>query len=84
MPGRCPIKTVSFTEFRRNASKLFSDVERGETILVIRHGKAIAEINPVSDQTKTPSWKKQGLRLSIQGAELSSTIIEEREREDVL
>jgi len=78
------MKTVSFTEFRKNASNLFSDVEKGERVLIMRHGKAIAEINPVSDQSKTPSWKKQGLRLSIKGAELSSAIIEEREREDVL
>ncbi|HOO45265.1 MAG TPA: type II toxin-antitoxin system Phd/YefM family antitoxin [Deltaproteobacteria bacterium] len=78
------MKTVSFTEFRKHASNLFSDVENGEKLLIMRHGKAIAEINPVSSESKTPSWKKQGLRLSIKGAELSSAIIEERERENVL
>lgn len=78
------MKTVSFTEFRKNASTLFSDVENGEKLLIVRHGKAIAEINPVSNESKTPSWKKQGLRLSIKGAELASAIIEERERENVL
>jgi antitoxin (DNA-binding transcriptional repressor) of toxin-antitoxin stability system len=78
------MKTVSFTEFRKHASNLFSDVENGEKLLIVRHGKAIAEINPVSNESKTPSWKKQGLRLSIKGAELSSAIIEERERENVL
>ena len=78
------MKTVSFTEFRKHASNLFSDVENGEKLLIMRHGKAIAEINPVSSESKTPSWKKQGLRLSIKGAELSSAIIEEREREHVL
>lgn len=78
------MKTVSFTEFRKHASNLFSDVENGERLLIVRHGKAIAEINPVSSESKTPSWKKQGLRLSIKGAELSSAIIEERERENVL
>ncbi|MEN6439048.1 MAG: type II toxin-antitoxin system Phd/YefM family antitoxin [Syntrophobacter sp.] len=78
------MKTVSFTEFRKHASNLFSDVENGEKILIMRHGKAIAEINPVSSESKNPSWKKKGLRLSIKGAELSSAIIEERERENVL
>jgi len=78
------MKTVSFIEFRKHASNLFSDVENGEKLLIMRHGKAIAEINPVSSESKTPSWKKQGLRLSIKGAELSSAIIEERERENVL
>jgi antitoxin (DNA-binding transcriptional repressor) of toxin-antitoxin stability system len=78
------MKTVSFTEFRKHASNFFSDVENGEKLLIMRHGKAIAEINPVSNEPKAPSWKKQGLRLSIKGAELSSAIIEERERENVL
>ena len=78
------MKTVSFTEFRKHASSLFSDVENGKRLLIMRHGKPIAEINPVSNEAKTPSWKKQGLRLSIKGAELSSAIIEERERENVL
>ena len=78
------MKTVSFTEFRKHASNLFSDVENGEKILIMRHGKAIAEIKPVSSESKNPSWKKRGLRLSIKGAELSSAIIEERERENVL
>ena len=78
------MKTVSFTEFRKHASNLFSDVENGEKLLIMRHGKAIAEITPVLNESKSPSWKKQGLRLSIKGAELSSAIIEERERENVL
>jgi antitoxin (DNA-binding transcriptional repressor) of toxin-antitoxin stability system len=78
------MKTVSFTEFRKHASDLFSDVEKGEKLLIMRHGKAIAEINPVSNESKSPSWKKPGLRLSIKGAQLSSAIIEERERENVL
>jgi antitoxin (DNA-binding transcriptional repressor) of toxin-antitoxin stability system len=78
------MKTVSFTEFRKHASDLFSDVENGERLLIMRHGKAIAEINPVSNESKNQSWKKPGLRLSIKGAQLSSAIIEERERENVL
>jgi antitoxin (DNA-binding transcriptional repressor) of toxin-antitoxin stability system len=49
------MKTVSFTEFRKHASNLFSDVENGENILIMRHGKAIAEIKPVSSELKNPS-----------------------------
>ena len=78
------MKTVTFTEFRQNASSLFSDVEGGEIIVVLRHGRPIAEISPVSDKNGLPSWKKPGLRLSIKGSELSASILEERERENVL
>jgi antitoxin (DNA-binding transcriptional repressor) of toxin-antitoxin stability system len=75
------MKTVSFTEFRKHASTLLSDVENGEMLVVMRHGKPIAEIKPLSEESKKPSWKKPGIRLSIKGAQLSSAIVEERERE---
>ncbi len=78
------MKTVSFTEFRKHASNLFSDVENGEMLVVVRHGKPIAEIKPVAKESKSPSWKKPGLRLSVKGAQLSSAILKERERENVL
>ncbi len=79
------MKTVTFTEFRKRASGLFSDVEGGENILVLRHGKPIAEILPVSPSPEgVPSWKRPGLRLTSKGAALSIAIIEERRGEDVL
>ena len=79
------MKTVTFTEFRKHASGLFSDVEGGENLLVLRHGKPIAEISPVSPTPPgAPSWKRRGLRLASKGAALSSAIIEERRGENVL
>lgn len=78
------MKTITFTEFRKHASSIFSAVEDGEIIVVLRHGKPIAEITPVSQQAAIPSWKRPCLRLSVRGAKLSSAILEEREREDVL
>jgi len=79
------MKTITFTEFRKHASGLLSDVEKGESFLVLRHGKPIAEISPPStDRNAGPSWKRPGLRLTTKGAGLSSAIVEERRREDVL
>ncbi|MEO8230759.1 MAG: type II toxin-antitoxin system prevent-host-death family antitoxin, partial [Ignavibacteriota bacterium] len=40
------MRTVNFTEFRNNASLLLSAVEKGEVVIVMRHGKAIAKIIP--------------------------------------
>lgn len=75
------MKTVTFTEFRKRASGVLSDVEKGETFLVLRHGKPIAEISPPSAQRGTePSWKRPGSRLTMKGASLSATILEERRR----
>ena len=74
------MRTVSFTEFRKRASELFSEVENGETLVILRHGKAIAEISPANqNQSKTLSWKKPRLGLSMKGTGLSEAILEERE-----
>lgn len=74
------MKTISFTEFRKRASELFSEVENGETLQISRHGQIIAEIVPADHkQLKILSWKKPRLGLSIKGKTLSKAILEERE-----
>ena len=74
------MKTVTFTEFRKRASGFISEVEHGETIVLLRRGKPVAEVIPFSDEVRrTPLWKKPGIRLQIQGSVLSSAILEERE-----
>ncbi len=74
------MRSVTFTEFRKDASALLSAVEDGEIIQVIRHGKPIVEIVPFKDTTnKLPSWKKKRIKKTIKGEELSSMILSERE-----
>ncbi len=78
------MKTVSFTDFRAHASTLFDAVERGETVVVLRHGKPVAEIHPVaSGAPATPAWRKPGPRLVAKGAAVAAAILEERSREDI-
>jgi prevent-host-death family protein len=78
------MKTVTATELRNHAADLLTEVEKGEVLLVIRHGRPIAEVSQASpDSDSIPSWKKPGLRLSIKGAGLSSAIIEGRDRENI-
>ena len=73
------MKAISFTEFRKHASTILSEVEQGETVEILRHGKAVARIVPVTD-AKVPAWKIPRPMLSIKGVSLSKTIIEERRR----
>ena len=74
------MKTVTLTEFRNSASGMFTEVENGETLVVLRHGRPIAEVSPIRrDASGRPSWKKPALRLTTQGEILSRAIIEERE-----
>lgn len=73
------MKTTTFTNFRQHAKEFFDAVERGDTVRISRHGKVVAELVPASDE-HTPSWKRPGLRLRIDGVSLSKEIIRDRRR----
>jgi prevent-host-death family protein len=74
------MKTISFTDFRKKASGFIAEVEHGETLILLRRGKPVAEIIPFSDSMqRTPAWKRQGIRLKLRGSDLSSAILEDRE-----
>ncbi len=74
------MRTVSFTEFRNNTSLLLSAVEKGEILLILRHGKPIAKIVP-PDKTESVDYllREPLKRIIAKGRNLSSAILEERE-----
>ncbi|MBI2193529.1 MAG: type II toxin-antitoxin system Phd/YefM family antitoxin [Planctomycetes bacterium] len=72
------MKTITFTDFRKSASEVLDWVEKGETIRVLRHGKAIAKIIPVEARESSPAWRRPGLRLVASGASLSKAVLDER------
>ena len=74
------MRTIPFTEFRRDASNIISIVEKGEKVTVTKHGRPIVDIIP-SHKKKSwiPAWKKPGLKLDMKGDSLSQTIINERD-----
>lgn len=74
------MKTITFTDFRKNASGFITEVEHGEAFVIVRHGKPVAEIIPYSDKPdKMPAWKQKGIQFQLQGSDLSSAILEDRE-----
>ena len=74
------MKTITFTDFRKKASGFITEVEHGETLVLLRRGKPVAEIVPFSDSVqRLPAWKQPGIRLRTRGSDLSSAILEERE-----
>ena len=76
--------TVTLTEFRSHASGMLSRVERGETFVVLRHGRPIAEVSPVSAIAGgEPCWRRPGPRLIAKGASLAAAIRAERGDESV-
>lgn len=78
------MRTVNLTEFRSHASGMLTDVEHGETLIVLRHGRPIAQVSPVETvKNRHPSWKRPALRLTAKGEGLSSAVLEEREHENL-
>ncbi len=77
------MSAVTLTEFRSHASGMLDRVERGETLVVLRHGRPIAEVSPVTASAAAPSWKKPALRLVVKGAGLSRAILAERDDENL-
>jgi antitoxin (DNA-binding transcriptional repressor) of toxin-antitoxin stability system len=74
------MKVVTFTEFRQNATTYFDAVEKGETVKVLRHGKAVAEVIPAQSEERMVSWRQPGLKMSIKGVSLSREILRERKQ----
>jgi len=77
------MSAVTLTEFRSQASGMLDRVERGETLVVLRHGRPIAEVSPLAARLAVPSWKKPALRLVAKGAALSRMILAERDDENL-
>lgn len=77
------MRTTTFTELRQHAKTYFDYVEHGETVGIVRHGRLIAKIIPITEEDSAPpSWKKSALRLTIKGVSLSKTILKERREKD--
>ena len=74
------MKTITLTDFCKRISDFITEVEHGETFVLLRRGRPVAEVVPFSDTSqKTPSWKQPGIHLRIREGDLSSAILDERE-----
>lgn len=74
------MKRVSLTDFHKNISSFIDEIEHGETIVLLRCGKPVVEVSPFSNRLdKIPAWRKPGIRLKLNGSDLSSAILDERE-----
>ncbi len=71
------MKTANFTEFRKHAAAFLDDVEKGEVVRILRHGKAVADLTPIHSEDN-PSWKRMPPRLPLSGVSLSKAILQNR------
>ncbi|MEQ1622102.1 MAG: prevent-host-death protein [Methylococcales bacterium] len=72
------MKQATFTEVRNHAKQYFDIVESGESVRVIRNGKAIADI--VQIMADVPSWKRRKAQpLILDGVSISKMILQDRD-----
>jgi len=74
------MKTLTFTEFRQNATACLNAVEEGETFRILRHGKPVADLKPIGKDKALPSWKRKIEPIKLkEGISASKMIIKERD-----
>ncbi len=72
------MRQAAFTDLRNNAKLYFDFVEAGETVRVLRNGRAIADIVPIAPEL--PSWRRRKAQpLVVNGSSLASLILKDRE-----
>jgi prevent-host-death family protein len=71
------MKQATFTELRNNAKQFFDFVEAGKPVRILRNGKPIADIVPITPEV--PSWKRRVAQpLVLDGGMVSDLILEDR------
>lgn len=52
------MKTMTARDANQNFSKVLSEVEQGETVLITKNGKTVAELRPRADDPRDdPAWR---------------------------
>jgi len=73
---------MNVKEIRSNLSALLERVERGEEIIITRHGKKIARLISAGKlRTSLPSLAEFRSGIKAKGKPLSRTVIDSRNRE---
>lgn len=70
------------SEFRANASAVLDQVQQGQTVRILRHGKPVADLVPVRevDTNRLPSWKQAFAPVQLPpGVSLSQAALEQRD-----
>jgi prevent-host-death family protein len=66
------MKNIQATKAKAQFSEILDEVERGETVVITRHGKAIVRMTPVAEDRQSEIRdviaKMKQLRLGTKGA----------------
>lgn len=76
---------LPLSDFRANASAMLDLVERGETVRIMRHGKAVADLVPVrSEPGQAPSYQQpfEPVMALPSGYSAVAGLVDERNRSE--
>jgi prevent-host-death family protein len=71
------VREVGVYEAKTQLAKLLDDVERGETIVITRHGKPIAQVSPIARPSRSMREVIDDIRESRKGVKLDGITIKE-------
>jgi prevent-host-death family protein len=58
------MRSITAREANQNFSKVLAEVEDGETVLITKNGKTVAELRPrPNDRRDDPEWQKAYQRM---------------------
>lgn len=66
---------LQFTDFRNNSKMYFDLIEKGDSFIIIRKGKPIAQISPLS-KAKQKGWKRKIQKVDLKGDKSTVEYIE--------
>ncbi|MDQ2993739.1 MAG: type II toxin-antitoxin system Phd/YefM family antitoxin [Pseudomonadota bacterium] len=69
------------TEFRSHSAEFLTAAENGEVIIIMRHGKAIAKLSPITADDLRHSWQEPALKLKIKGLSLTDELLKDRDEQ---
>lgn len=73
---------VNVKEARSKISALLDKVQQGEEVIILRRGKRIARLVPITPSAKRlPDLTAFRSSMSVKGKSLSQTVVQEREEE---
>ena len=65
---------LQFTEFRNKSKEFMDAVENGQSYVIIRHGKPIANVTPFKE-ADVQGWKRPHRRIAPKGTKTSTDYI---------
>jgi prevent-host-death family protein len=76
------MRTLSVNEVRKQLSEVLRDAEAGDSTVITRYGKPIAEITPIRrERPKFPDMSEFRASIKMRGKTLTDTLREMRDEE---